>query len=375
MIQRICLWFYCALATLLCMVAAAALLFCLAYPDSVVPPDPAKEYLATFTWYSLRGYVWALPLAATVIISLGPCFRRIWFGSTLPVGIAAFLAYPVLQAEMPELVHPTLPYEGGMLAMGLLHYGIILFAALLLFLLLRFLFPEPEKREASGTEDAAVLDPANARTVQQIAANPQRPAPKFLFGDADITLIERFRRTWRFFILRKMSAQIALVLAVAGALAWFFLYPQPTEEEALQRDLTVMKEHRLYKTTPIATRAAVHAGLRVMTYISDHESFAGMTREEAETWLGLDDIADSDYRALIRDNSDVEIPSVNNAFESRERFLTLRDRFGHWAVLYIRTDASGEHINISEVQDAGWNGVLDEQRRRLGNDWHGGMFR
>ncbi len=374
MFQRILLWVYCAVAILFCMVAAAALLLCLSYTDSIVPPNAAKEYLATFTWYSLRGYLWVLPLAATMILSLGPCFWRIWFGATLPVGVAAFLAYPVLLAKMPELVHPTLPYEGGMLATGLLYYAVILFAGLLLWLLLRFLFPEPEEREASGTEDAAVLDPANARTVQQIAANPQRPAPKFRFGEADITLIERFRRTWRFFLLRKLGAQITFGVAVITALLWFFLYPQPTEEEALQRDLQVMKEHYLWKTTPVATRAAVHAGLRVMTRISDRESFAGMTREEAEAWLGLETL-DAGYRAHIRDSSDVEIPSVNNAFESRERFLTLCDRFGHWAVLYIRTDASGQHINISEVQDAGWNSVVDEQRRRLGNDWHGGFFR
>lgn len=375
MFQRLLLWFYCAVALLFCMVAAAALLLYLSYTDFIIPPDAAKEYLATFTWYSLRGYLWVLPLAATVILSLGPCFWRIWFGGMLPVGLAAFLAYPVLQAEMPELVHPTLTYQGGMLAMGLLSYAVILFAGLLLWLLLRFLFPEPEEHEASGTEDAAVLDPANARTVQQIAADPKRPAPKFRFGDADITLIERFRRTWRLFLLRKAGAQITFALALAAALLWFFLYPQPTEEEALQRDLQVMKEHYLYKVTPVASFRAVHAGLRVMTHISDNESFAGMTREQAEAWLRLDDITDADYRAAIRDTSDVEIPSVNNAFESRERFLTLRDRFGHWAVLYIRTDASGEHINIAEVQDAGWNSVIDEQRRRLGNDWHGGFFR
>lgn len=375
MFRRIFLWFYCAVAILCCMVAAAGLLLCLSYTELIIPPDVAKEYLAGFTWYGLRGYLWVMPLAATVLLSLGPCFWRIWFGATLPVGIAAFLAYPVLLAEMPELVHPTLTYQGGMLAEGLLYYAVILFAGMLLWLLLRFLFPAPEEREASGTEDAAVLDPANARTVQQIAANPQRPAPKFRFGEADITLIERFRRTWRLFLLRKTGAQISFALAVISALLWFFFYPQPTEEEALQRDLQVMKEHYLYKVTPVATFRAVHAGLRVMTHISDRESFAGMTREEAEAWLGLDELTDADYRADIRDSSDVEIPSVNNAFESRERFLTLRDRFGHWAVLYIRTDAGGERINIAELQDAGWNSVIDEQRRRLGNDWHGGFFR
>lgn len=375
MFTKLILALYDGMRALLCLAAAAALLLCLSYPDSVVPPDPAKAYLPGWSWYALRGYVWVLPLAVSVLIGLcGRRFWGVWFAGMLPVGIGAFLAWPVLLAKRPELVHPTLPFEGGMLAMGLLYFAVIALAGLLLMLLSRFLFPEPDFIPASGVEEAAVLDPEHGRTVQQIAANPTRPEPKFRFGDADLTLLERFRRTWRFFIFRKVSAQVLLLLGVAGALLWFFLYPQPTEEEALARDLHVMQQHYLCKTTPVATRAAVHAGLRVMTYISDHESFAGMTREEAEAWLGLDAVS-ADYRAVIRDSSDVEIPSVNNAFESRERFLTLYDRFGHWAVLYIRTDASGEHINIAEVQDAGWNAVIDEQRRRLGNDWHGGFFR
>lgn len=370
------LFVYDALRALLCLAASAALLLCLSYPDSVIPPDPAKEYLPGFSWYALRGYVWVLPLAATVLVSLcGSRFWRIWFAGMLPVGIAGFLAWPVLQARVPELVHPTLPFEGGMLALGMLYFSILLLAGLLLLMLSRFLFPEPDFIPESGTEDAAVLDPEHARTVREIAAAPKRPAPKFRFGEADLTLVERFRRTWRWFVFRKVSAHVSLLLFAAGSLLWFFLYPQPTEEEALARDLRTMQQHHLWKTTPVATRAAVHAGLRVMTYISDHESFAGMTRAEAEAWLGLNRITDADYRAIIRDSSDVEIPSVNNAFESRERFLTLCDMFGHWAVLYIRTDASGEHINIAEVQDAGWNAVIDEQRRRLGNDWHGGFFR
>lgn len=368
-------FFYHLIATLLSLTAAAALLICLSYPDSVIPPDPAKEYLTTFTWYRLRGYVWALPLAAGVIVSLGPCFWRVWFRGMLTAGIAAFLAYPVLLAEMPEWVHPTMSYQGGMLATGLLYFGIILLAAFLLFLLLRFLFPLPDEHEESGTQDAAVLDPEHALTVREIAAAPKPAAPKFRFGDADLSVVQRFRSIWRRFMIRHIGRQVALLLGILAAVGWFFLYPQPTEEEALQRDLQRMKEHYLWKTTPMATRAAVHAGFRVMVYISDHESFAGMTRKEAEAWLGLDDMKDADYRAALRDKSDVELPSVNSAFESRERFLTLRDRFGHWAVLYIRTDAGGEHINIAEVQDAGWDPIADSERRRMGNDWFRNVLR
>ena len=38
-------------------------------------------------------------------------------------------------------------------------------------------------------------------------------------------------------------------------------------------------------------------------------------------------------------------------------------------VLYVRTNEAENRIIISELQDAGWDAVADEQRRRLGNDW------
>ena len=357
------------LRVLLCAAAAAALLFALSYPDSVIPPDPAKEGLGAFTVYGLRGYVWVLPLGLTLLISaLGRRFFLIWFTAMLVVGISAFIAWPVLQATYPEWVQPSLPFQGGMLPAGLGLFALILAAGFLVYLLVRFLFPAPEKEDV-GTAEASVLDALQARTVQEIAANPLHPQPKFLFGDADLTLVERFGLLWRG-LRRRRLGRVSLLLLALGALAgWFFLYPQPTEQEALQRDVQRMQEHH----RGLGTRAAAHAALRVMEHISDHESLAGMTREEAETRLGLDKV-DPAYRAVLRDSSDVSIPSVDNAFESRERFLTVRDPFGHWAVLYIRTDAEGKHINVSEVQDAGWNAVYDEQRRRMGTGWRRSFF-
>jgi hypothetical protein len=35
----------------------------------------------------------------------------------------------------------------------------------------------------------------------------------------------------------------------------------------------------------------------------------------------------------------------------------------------VRTNEAENRIIISELQDAGWDAVADEQRRRLGNDW------
>lgn len=364
-----------ALRVLLSAAAALALLLCFSYPDSVIPPDPAKEYLEGWNLYTLRGYVWVLPLAAGVLVSaLGPRFFRVWFAGMLSVGIAALWAWPVLRADYPELVSSELPWQsGGMLTLGLVRFAIVLFAGFLVLLLLRFLFPEPEATDV-GVEDAAVLDPEKARTVQQIAADPLRPEPKFLFGAADISLVQRFGELWRGLLLRSWRNRLLLLAAVLLSAAWVVFYPQPSKEEALQRDMARMQEHVRLRGMPIGTRGAVHAALRVMQHISDEESFAGMTREEAEHWLGLDKV-DPAYRALLRDTSDVSIPSVNNAFESRERFLTVRDVFGHWAVLYIRTDAEDKHINVAEVQDAGWNAVVDERRRRLGNDYGSSMYR
>lgn len=361
-------------AGLLTLGAAAALLACLAYPDAVVPPDPAKEYLGDWSFYALRGYVWVLPLAVSVFTAaLSGRFFRCWFAAVGGLWLAALLACPVLRALQPEWVSPSLPFQGAMLPGGLGYMAIVLFGGYLLQLLMRFLFPEPEPQPAG--EDAAVLDPAKARTVQQIAAAPLRPQPKFLFGEADGTLVARFGRVWRALVWRHRGRFALYAAAVAAVVLWLLCYPQPTAQEALARDLRVMKcFERDGAGRPRPTRAAVHAALRVMEHISDTECFAGMTRGEAEAWLGLDELPE-DYRAQLRDASDLSIPSVDNAFESRERFLTLCDRYGHMALLYIRTDASGERINVSEVQDAGWNAVYDAERRRMGTGWRRSFFR
>ena len=92
-----------------------------------------------------------------------------------------------------------------------------------------------------------------------------------------------------------------------------------------------------------------------------------MTAAEAEQWLGLDQVHPG-YRAWLRDERDIELASTNSMYEVRDRFLTVTN--GRLiCVLYVRTNEAENRIIISELQDAGWDAVADEQRRRLGNDW------
>lgn len=358
---------------LLTTIGAAALLAVLSYPENFIAPDPAAIYAQGITLQDLRPWLWVAPLLFMEMVSCaGPRKNLVWFTAMLTVLIGAWVAWPVLLSTRPELVHPTLPFQGGMMAWGLLYFSIILFGSVLLrFVLLRFLFPEPPKEyENSGNMEASVLDPANARTVQEIAADPIRVEPKFHFGDADMRIIERFRLIWRQFILRKRGATAAIWLGIAALLAWFFLYPQPTAEEALERDLNAMYAARITKSGQIiGTTAATHAALRVMQHIDDNELFAGKTREEAEQWLRLQHVAPA-YRALLRDERDINLPSVDEAFESRTRFLTVTDG-RRVAVLFIRTDAEDRIINVAEVQDAGWDAIADAERRRFGMEFRG----
>lgn len=358
---------------ILTTIGAAALLATLSYPEAFIAPDPAAIYAPGITLQDIRPWLWIAPLLFMEMMSCaGPRKNLVWFSAMLIVLISAWVAWPVLLSTRPELIHPTLPFQGGMMAMGLLYFSIILFGSVLLrFVLLRFLFPEPPKEyENSGNMEASVLDPENARTVQEIAADPVLVNPKFNFGDADMRIIERFRLIWRQFIFRKRSTAIAIWLSIAALLAWFFLYPQPTPEETLERDLNAMYATRTLKNGQIiGTTAATHAALRVMQHVSDHELLAGKTREEAEQWLRLQQAAPA-YRPILRDERDISLPSVDDAFESRTRFLTVTDG-RRIAVLYIRTDADDRIINVTEAQDAGWDAVADAERRRFGMEFRG----
>lgn len=364
MLQKI----FIALRIVLTTAAALVLLYVLSFPDSIIPEDPRYEYMSGITAMDIKPWLWVAPLLLMEFFDvLGTKRNLVWFSSLFIVLLAGIIAWPVLEAQYPELMHPTFSYEDGKLSAGLGWLAVITFGSILFRgVLLSFLYKEPERGDDSelNAVDSAVLDPSQARTVREIAADPVRVKPRFLFGDADHGLIERFGIFMRRLVFRSRVRTALYTTAGVLLCGWFFFYPQPDEQQALQRDLA-----RMYDRQPCgcASTPAVHAAYRVMKYISDHEVFAGFSREQAEQWLQLENVPPS-YRSILRDERDRPLASVDDAFESRTRFLTVADACGRTAVLFIRTNEEGDRINISEVQDAGWNAVMDDRRRRFGND-------
>lgn len=361
---------------LLCLPGAAALLYAFSYPDAILPPNPALEELEGVHLYSFKPFLWVLPVLYLELVS--GCGRRrnlVWFSSLVLVLIAALAAYPVLAAMRPELVEPTFSYQGGMLSDGLVDYSVFLLVSLAFRkVLLTYMFPPEDLQEQLevGFVSASVLNPATARTVKEIAAEEKPTAPRFRFKAGDARAALRFKLIMQRLMLRSRMANGAVAAGALLLALWFFLYPQPTTEEALQRDKAIMLQHRVTPQGQIlATNAAVHAAARVMKYISDRESLAGMQREEAEKWLGVDQLADP-YRQWLRDERPIKLASVNSMYENRTRFLTITNG-RQICVLYIRTNDEDNSIIISEIQEAGWDAVADENRRRMGTDW-GALF-
>lgn len=362
---------------LFCMIGAAALLGVFSFPDAVIPPSPAMESAEGFTLYALKPAAWLLPVLFMELVSCcGPRRNLVWFSSLFAVLVAALVAYPVLEATRPEITGPTFTYQGGMLSSGLAYY-MVFTAVSFLFrkVLLAYAFPSEELHDnlEVGFVSASALDPSSARTVQEIAAEKKAAAPRFRFKQGDARMAERFRLIMKRMVFRSRMANAATAVLVAILILWLCCYPQPTAEEALQRDLKAMYAHKMLPNGyALASNRAVHAAARVMKHISDDESLAGMTRAEAEQWLGLDAVPPA-YKAWLRDERPIALASANSMHENRTRFLTVTNG-RQICVLYIRTSDADGRIIVSELQDAGWDAVADENRRRIGNDW-GALYR
>ena len=357
---------------LFCLVGAAALLYSFSYPDNILPPNPGMEEAEGVHLYALKPFIWVIPVMFMEMVSLcGPRRNQIWFGALFTVLGAALVAYPVMAANWPEYVRPTFSYQGGMLTEGLVSFlaftGISLAFRLVL---LHYMFPPDELLEQpeTGYVSASVLNPETARTVKEIAAENNTVKHRFHFKKADERLSLRWRLIMKKLLFRSRLMNYSMISGVLILILWFTIYPQPTEEEALQRDLGRMFEHRqTAQGIPLATTAAVHAAARVMKYISDTEILAGMTREQAEQWLKMQSVPTA-YKMWLRDERDIELPSTNSTYENRTRFLTVTN--GRCiCVLYIRTSKADDSIVVAELQDAGWDARADEQRRRIGTDW------
>ena len=362
---------------LLCLVGAAGLLYAFSYPDALLPPNPILEEAPGLSLYMLKPAIWALPVLFMELVSVcGPRRNLVWFGALFAVLVLAVVVYPVLAAQWPEYISPTFSYQGGMLSTGLTHYVAFLAASIVFRkVLLTYIFPPEDLQEQLevGFVSASALNPAQARTLKEIAAEPREPHRAFQFKSADARVALRWRLIMRRMLLKSRVTNICAAVAMAMLVLWFLCYPRPTAEEALQRDMQRMFEHRINAAgQPLATTAAVHAAARVMKYISDVEALAGMSREEAEAWLGLDKVP-AGYRDWLRDERDIKLASAPAMHENRTRFLTVTNG-RQICVLYIRTNEADDSIIISELQDAGWDAVADEARRRIGNDW-GALYR
>lgn len=355
-----------------CLLGAGALLYTFSYPDTLVPPNPYWEEATGISLYSLKPLIWLIPVLFMEMVScVGPRRNLVWFGSLFTVLAAALLVYPVLQAYAPEYVHPTFNYQGGMLSTGLIYYVSFVGISLAIRLvILAYMFPPEELQEQLevGFVSASALSPENARSLKEIAAEKKVVSHRFIFKKGDARAALRFQLIMKRLILRSKIITYTVIAGVLTLLLWFFLFPQPSDTEAMQRDMQTMLKYRVNMHGQVlATNAAVHAAARVMKRISDEESLAGMSREEAEKWLGIDQVPEA-YRSWLRDERDIKIASTNSTYENRTRFLTITNG-RQICVLYIRTNPADESIIVAELQDAGWDAVADEQRRRIGTDW------
>lgn len=352
---------------LLALLCAAALLYCLSYPDSILPRDPAAEARSGPTLHTLKPYLMWLPGLALLLVSIGKGAARILFATTGTILLLALLAWPLLDAHYPELLHPTFPYQGAMLAGGILQFAIFMIGVALLLALIGHFLPEPpEPTHEANIVDAADLAPEKGRTVQEILANPIHATPHFLFGSPDMALIDRFRCFLGELKRRKLLQATLISLLILALAAWVLGYPRPSEQQALQRDMARMFEIQPgSEHNPRATSAALHAAYRVMLYIQNHDTFTGLTRPQAEQWLKLDTLT-PEHRAQLRDETPIPLSSVDDLHDFRTRFLTITDG-KRTTVLFIRTNADDTIINVAEVQDAGWDAVADERRRYFNN--------
>ena len=392
------------------IVATGALLLLLlaSFPSSVVGPEPtviiphvSHEFLVEW-----KNWLWVAPwLLMEAAAIMGQKRNFVWYCGLGGFMVLCMLAYPVIQATRPELVYPTfreMVYNISLTELedkvSILHpdsayrdrclaYGLpILWALLGLSIFIRSvvlgymmsLKRKPEENEYN-TVDAADIAPdaENARTVKEIAANPQEVKPQFKFGQADKGLVARLRALLQRMQYLRTVRGLCWLGGACAVLLWFLLYPMPDEQQALERDLEAM-----YETTTdaegncVGTTRAVYAALRVMKYATEHRSLDNKTVAEAERWLQLDR-APAAYREAIR-NEDIEelelMPLRLKTSVPYSRFLSITDgKLLAVMVLNLRTDRKDSStgaplilpetiINFPQYFENGWDTAEDKRR-------------
>lgn len=389
---------------------AVVLMLLVSYPSVLTAQEPlitlpniSQEFL--FEW---RNWLWVAPWLLMEIAAIaGPRRNLVWFSGLIGVIALTMVAYPIIQATRPELIHPHFydwvhatslkeeldgieeliiainsPYRDKCLAFGFpilwVLLGLSVFVRLVLLKQLVRLQEVRDENEFNSVDVADISpDAENARTVKEIAATPQKVKAEFKFGEADQGLVAKIRAMLQRLQYLRTVKGICWLSAALALVLWFILYPMPNEQQALQRDLKAM-----YETTTdaegneLGTTRAVYAALRVMDYVVENRSLDNITVAEAEKWLGLHQ-ASPNYRKMIRNEDLQELefrPDRLRTGVPYARFLTITDG-RHHAVMMLNlrtnetdpaTDAPliqpNTMINFPQYFEFGWDHAQDKRR-------------
>ena len=389
--------------TLIVALGAFGMMYTISYPSAFVGPDSYIEvpYFSREFLTEWKNWLWIAPWLLMEFSSIiGPKRNVVFFSGLLIVMACTMIVYPILQASQPELIESTLrdksiyglfqtehdeeiiifsqgtPYRDGCLSFGFVFLWVLLglsaFIRIILIGYIISLHRKEETHEANSVEVADISPNApSAKTVKEIVSTHKKTNPNFKYGEADFSLIAHIKGIFRRIQMMRNMRGLAWCALVCLLFLWFFLYPQPTPEEALQRDI-----ERMYETNDneFATPRAVYAALRIMRYLSDpaNKTLDNMTIAQAEDWLQLHRASES-YRDIIRNEEANEKARVPERLKSPSviftRFLTISDG-KHSATLVLNTNADkGERplpqdtrIFYPQYYENGWDDKADRYR-------------
>lgn len=391
---------------------AVVLMLLVSYPSVLTAQEPlltlpgiSQEFL--FEW---RNWLWVAPWLLMEIAAIaGPRRNLVWFCGLIGVIALTMVAYPIIQATRPELIHPHFydwvhatslreeldgieeliiainsPYRDKCLEFGFpilwVLLGLSVFVRLVLLGHLMRMQEMRDENEINSVDIADISpDAESARTVKEIAAAPQKVKAEFKFGEADQGLVAKIRSMLQRLQYLRTVKGICWLSAALALVLWFILYPMPNEQQALQRDLKAM-----YETTTdadgneIGTTRAVYAALRVMEYVVQNRSLDNISVADAEKWLGLyQDGVSADYRKMIRNEDIQELefrPDRLRTGVPYARFLTITDGRHHAVMmLNLRTNETDPTtdapliqpntiINFPQYFEFGWDHAQDKRR-------------
>ncbi len=409
-IGKLAKWLSIGIRMLIVATGAWLLMLVISFPSVLIAKDPlltlpdlSQEFL-----YEWRNWLWVAPWLLMELAAIaGPRRNLTWFGGVLGMMVITMIAYPMIQAARPELIHPHFydwvhatslkeeldgvadliiatnsPYRDKCLEYGFGIMWVLLgLSVFVRIVLLSYFIKANEVREDNeyNTIDAADIAPDadSARTVKEIAADAQKAKPEFKFGEADHGLVAHLRHLLQRMQYLRTVKGICWLSAALAVVLWFIFYPQPDAQQALERDLEAMYETTTdAKGNEIGTTRAVYAALRVMSYAVNNRNLENITVADAEKWLHLERASEG-YRTTIRNENINELEYRPERVRSNvpySRFLTISDGRHHAVmVLNLRTNdidpateapaiTPNTPINFPQFFEFGWDQAQDLRR-------------